>query len=66
MHRGYMQRLPDVILRMSFTRPFTALGDRRPGNEAKTMVLVIMMHDIYLLILLQTAHAHLLLSASLP
>ena len=29
-----MQRLPDVTLRRSFTRPSTALGDRRPGNEA--------------------------------
>ena len=29
-----MQRLPDVILRRSFTRPSTALGDWRPGNEA--------------------------------
>ena len=28
------RRPPDVILRMSFTRPSTALGDRRPGNEA--------------------------------
>jgi len=26
---------PDVILCTSFTRPSTALGDRRPGNEAK-------------------------------
>ena len=25
---------PNVILRTSFTRPSTALGDRRPGNEA--------------------------------
>ena len=25
---------PDVILRRSFTRPSTTLGDRRPGNEA--------------------------------
>ena len=25
---------PDVILRTSFTRTSTALGDRRPGNEA--------------------------------
>ena len=28
------RRPPDVILRSSFTRPSTALGDRRPGNEA--------------------------------
>ena len=28
------RRPPDVILRMSFTRPSTTLGDRRPGNEA--------------------------------
>ena len=28
-----IQRLPDVILCMSFTRPSTALGDWRPGNE---------------------------------
>ena len=28
------RRPPDVILRTSFTRPSTALGDRRPGNEA--------------------------------
>ena len=28
------KRLPDVILHRSFTRPSTALGDRRPGNEA--------------------------------
>ena len=26
---------PDVILRRSFTSPSTALGDRRPGNEAR-------------------------------
>ena len=29
-------RLPDVILRRNFTRLSTALGDWRPGNEAKT------------------------------
>ena len=29
------RRPPDVILRMSFTRPSTALGDRRPGNEVR-------------------------------
>ena len=29
------QCLPDVILRRSFTRPSTALGDWRPGNEAR-------------------------------
>ena len=28
------RRPPDVILRTSFTRPSTALGDRRPENEA--------------------------------
>ena len=28
-----MQRLPDVILRKSFTRPSTVLGDWSPGNE---------------------------------
>ena len=28
------RRPPRVILRRSFTRPSTALGDRRPGNEA--------------------------------
>ena len=28
------RRPPDVILRTSFTRPSTTLGDRRPGNEA--------------------------------
>ena len=37
----YTQRLPDVILRRSFTRPSTALGDWRPGNEANTKVLVV-------------------------
>ena len=26
---------PDIILRRSLTRPSTALGDRRPGNDAK-------------------------------
>ena len=35
-----MQCLPDVILRRSFTRPSTALGDWRPGNEV-TLQLVI-------------------------
>ena len=29
------QCLPDVILRRSFTRSSTTLGDRRPGNEAR-------------------------------
>ena len=28
------RRPPDVRLRRSFTRPSTALGDRKPGNEA--------------------------------
>ena len=28
------RRPPDIILCMSFTRPSTTLGDRRPGNEA--------------------------------
>ena len=30
------RRPPDVIIRRSFTRPSTALGDRRPGNEARS------------------------------
>ena len=29
--------LPDVILCRSFTRPSTALGDWRPGNESNTL-----------------------------
>ena len=33
------RRPPDVILRTSFTRPSTALGDRRPGNEATAVPL---------------------------
>ena len=33
------RRPPDVILRTSFTRPSTALGDRRPGNEASFCIL---------------------------
>jgi len=28
------KHLPDIILRRSFTRSSTALGDWRPGNEA--------------------------------
>ena len=35
------RRPPDVILRRSFTRPSTALGDRRPGNEANFSSIVL-------------------------
>ena len=35
------RRPPDVILRKSLTRPSTALGDRRPGNEANLSVRIL-------------------------
>ena len=40
------QCLPDVILRGSFTRPSTALGDRRPGKRLDRKSLVIINHTI--------------------
>ena len=44
---------PDVILRTIFTRPSTALGDRRPGNEASNKPQIFSYPEPCLFVLLQ-------------